>query len=231
MARVKVQSGPTGATDPNVGQPQTLEQVAANVAPDAMKLVTELEKADAQAATDAARAAIGLPEGPAYAVGPNPTDLLEGFLGIQTRVFAAIDFNAEYDAIEAWIKLGDKRTEEAFIRKLHEESADMLQRAHRLYTQAKLAREKWEAENAVVFGAMREQASEVLEQEKASGKRKKAITEADVDGKCAAMFPDAYVSQEIRRKKAKATEDSLKFLVETCGVRARHLDTMMHKLR
>ena len=39
---------------------ETVTRDEANVAPDAMKLVTELEKADAQAATDAARAAIGL---------------------------------------------------------------------------------------------------------------------------------------------------------------------------
>jgi hypothetical protein len=244
MARVKVttaETHPTTTTPAPIAVPTpaevfpTPDTVPARVAlgtaqaetlPPPEKLVSVLENADREAARDHAQNQVF---GSANAAEEVPID--PRFAFVEERVFAPIDFGTVYDVIEGWLRLGERRTEEAFIRKAHEEGPDMLQQATRLYLQAKLAREKWEKENDVMFGAMREQASEVLEAEKASGKRKKAITEADVDAKCAALFPDQYRAQEIKRRKAKLTEDALSKLVEVCGVRCRHLDTMMHKLR
>lgn len=141
------------------------------------------------------------------------------------------DWDAVLAAYEGWMELGDKRTEEGFIRKAHEQGPKIVQRVFDMYVEVKYAREVWELQNDAVLGDMRVQATSVLQGEKERGIRTKQITEKDVDSKCAALFTDEWTRQESKRLRFKLAEDRARFCIENAQLRCRVLDTMMGKLR
>lgn len=193
---------------------------------DPVSLVEAIESADKQTATEGARAIVFESMNAAK---EKPID--DRFPLIVERTFASISWNDVFDAFEAWMQLGDRRTEEGFIRKAHEEGPAMIRSVFQAYVQIKHAREKWELENDVVLGGMREEASKALQAEKDRGQRSKAITEADITKAMATMFPDEHARQESRRLQYKLVEDSAKHDVEVATIRCRHLDSMLNRLR
>lgn len=229
MARVKKQSG-TEAKDPTAALVAAIQDPTAALLADAVEtsrqLTTVLVEADKEAAVENARAVVF---DNANAATEKVID--SRYPAVVERVFRPMDWATVLDRYDAWIELGDKRTDEGFIRKAHETGPRLVQDLFDAYVQVRLARETWELENDVVFGAMREQASKVLELEKERKIRTKQITEKDIDQKCAAMFPDEWASQESRRLRMKLTEDRMKFAVENAQTRCRVLETMMAKLR
>jgi hypothetical protein len=186
------------------------------------KLVEELEKADKEAATAKARSVVF---GSANAAVEKPID--PRYPIVVERTFAPRDWNELFDRIDAWLELGDKRSEKAFVRKGLEQGPALVRDAFGAYLQIKQVREDWELRNDVVLGCMREQANEVLQAEKNRGVRSKAITEADVDKKVAQMFPDEHAEQESKRRKYKLVEDRAKHYVEVATLRCRVLDTLL----
>lgn len=198
----------------------------ANDAEASKKLLNVLEGADKETAIEHGRAVVFDNANAAREKAPDPR-----MLPIVERTFKPRDWMTTLDRYDAWLELGDRRTEEAFIRKTHEEGPGIVQALWDCYAQVKYARETWELENDVVFGSMREAASQALEGEKERKIRTKMITEADVEHKCAAMFPDEWARQESKRRRFKLTEDRAKHCIENATLRCRILDSMMARLR
>ena len=129
------------------------------------------------------------------------------------------------------MSLGDRRTEEQFIRRAHEEGPEIVKDIYDVFIQVRFAREAWELENQLMLGGMRDEAQKVLEREKERKLRTKAITIDDVTHKAASMFPDEWAAQEKRRLQYKLIEDRSKHCVEIGTTRCRVLDSMMARLR
>ena len=141
------------------------------------------------------------------------------------------DIFAEWKALEAALELGEKRSEHAHAQAALDKAAGLAYRAHRLYLTARAAREAWEMENEVVFGAMWSAATRDLQQEKEQGLRSKQITDADVKNRVATMFPDEYRAQETRRRDVEFTVKSLERLAEIWMGRQRDLQALVGKQR
>jgi hypothetical protein len=157
-------------------------------------------------------------------IDPQMTRLVE-------RAFAPMDWEKTMDAFDAWMSLGEKRTEEAYVRRAHEIGPAIARDVYDVYMQVRYAREAWELENDVVLGGMREEATKVLELEKERKIRTKAITIDDVTRKAASMFPDEWAAQEKRRLQYTLVENRSKQCVELATLRCRILDSMMARLR
>lgn len=230
MARVKKQSG-TEAPDPIAGGPpaprEDPRQVSIeDVLENSRSLSSVIAEADKEAAIEQARQVHFDNANRAVEREIDPR-----YPAVVQRVFRPMEWTDVLDRYDAWLELGEKRTEEGFIRKAHEMGPRLVQDLFDCYAQVRLARETWELENDVVFGDMREQATKCLEVEKERKIRTKTITEKDVDQKCAAMFPDEWARQESKRLRMKLTEDRTKFAIENAQTRQRVLDSMMSKLR
>lgn len=136
-----------------------------------------------------------------------------------------------YQKLENALTVGVNRSEHGFLQEALDNAESNARLAHRLWTTASLERQRWELENEVVFAAMRRTANEVLERERAQKVRSKTITESDVDSMCAALYPDEYRAQELRRGKVKAMEESMRNLADLWKSRCGSLQTMLSKLR
>jgi hypothetical protein len=190
------------------------------------ELARVIEKADKEARVEKAR---GVVFDSANKADEKP--MPDRFLVVVDRAFRTVDAIAVLDRYEAWLELGDKRTEEGFIRAAHERGPKIVQDLFDAYIHCRQDRETWELENDVVLGSMRMQATDLLQAEKERGTRTKAITEKDLDLKCAEAFPDEWPRQESRRLRFKLTEDRMKFAIENAQLRCRILDSMMARLR
>lgn len=228
MARTKKASGEVPTEEKSVVEVPTIAGVdlGVDVSDGGKKLIEELEKADSDAATANARAlvfdSVNAPK--EKPIDARVTKLVE-------RTFAPIDWEKILDRFDAWMSLGDRRGEEAYIRRAHEEGPAIVRDMLDVSIQIRFAREAWELENDVMLGSMRQQATEVLEQEKERKIRTKTITEADVAKKCASMFPDEWAAQEKRRLQYSLVEERAKKAYDVATLRCRHLDSMMARLR
>jgi hypothetical protein len=96
---------------------------------------------------------------------------------------------------------------------------------------AKQERLRWELDNKVVAAAMYERAAIDLQREKASGERSKQITDADIQARCALLYPDEYRHQELRQGSVKRAEESMGNLVELLNSKCRNMATIISKQR
>lgn len=190
------------------------------------KLDEVVQKADTEAKAERARAVVFDSANRDEEKEPDPR-----LPPLVSRVFAPKDWEKALDRFDEWRSLGERRTEEAFIRRAHELGPDVLMELYDCYFQVKAAREEWELQNDSLFGDMREQATQLLQDEKDRKIRSKAITEKDVDSKCAAIFQDEWTRQQMKRSRMEMVEARMKACIEVATVRCRHLDTMMGKLR
>ena len=136
-----------------------------------------------------------------------------------------------YQQLEERLRIGDERKDYGRVVKELDDAESNARLAHRLWTTALVAREEWEQNNEVVFAAMRDNATRELQDEKAAGNRNKTITDADIVSRCALNWPDEYGHQEVKRKKVKAMEESMKDLAAKWDSRCRTLATIASKLR
>lgn len=141
------------------------------------------------------------------------------------------DIFADWKDLQAGLEIGEKRSEHGHAVAALDKAAARADRAHRLYLTARAAREAWEAENEVIFGAMWSEATRALQKEKDDGLRSKQITDADVKNRVATMFPDEYQAQEARRRNIEYTVKSLERLAEIWVGRQRDLSSLVGKLR
>jgi putative sterol carrier protein len=154
----------------------------------------------------------------------------EDFARISEKVFIE---NPEpiYADLEKKLRVGEERSDRATLHRAVDDAEHMARLAHRLWITAKLEQQRYEMQNKIVFSAMRDEATRVLQREKDQKTRSKQITEDDVDMMCAQLFADEYEQQTIRRKKAELMVKSLENLAEMWNKRCSALESMLGKAR
>ena len=154
----------------------------------------------------------------------------EGFRAIIKTLWVE-DVKATYDYLESALTVGDLRTDYGSVMKHLDEAERNARLAHKLWTNAKKEKKRWDLDNEVTFGAMRSEATRSLQREKEQGLRSKMITDADVESRCATMFPDEYRAQELRRYDMHLMVDNLGNLVEEWNSRCKSLQVILSKQR
>ena len=103
---------------------------------------------------------------------------------------------------------------------------DRARQAHQLYITAKENVRRFEADAVVAAVDMRDQATAALQREKTGGQRSKQITDADVESRIAALFPDEWHKLETQRSRARLMVEHMGRLAEQWKERARDLRSM-----
>lgn len=159
--------------------------------------------------------------------GPHLSPDFERILTFVYMVDAAKDF----EEIVSEMEIGDQRGDYGTVRMHQDKAEDRARRAHALYLSAKLEKVKFDASVDVVEGAMRAEATNILENEKAAGERKKAITESDVAAKMCELHPDEYQHNKVRRAQVDGLVDHMLRLAELWKGRAYSLASAVTALR
>lgn len=153
------------------------------------------------------------------------------FDGLVETVHAVPDMRKEYAELEAALRIGEKRTDYGTVLRALDEAEDNARRAHRLYLAARAEQARWEIDTAKVAGEMRAAAVSSLEEEKAQRDRRKQITEGDVEGRMATLYPDEFGHQKMKRTKVEGTVKAMERLAELWKGRCFSLRTMLETLR
>jgi hypothetical protein len=163
--------------------------------------------------------------------GDEPSQLLAsldmGDLGSLVERIFDVDFDVDYERVVKSLKFGDAtRAETKTLRKALDDQTDVARVAHRLYCNAREAREVFEIDALVVLSSMRNDATHVLQTEKKKGDRTKAITDADVEAMMASRYPDVYRDLARRRKRVELLCKHLEELADIAKKRINTLDTI-----
>lgn len=156
--------------------------------------------------------------------------LKPGFDRVVARVFDLDDPDGEFQAILTQLTVEEAITPEKVEMALNH-AEDTARKAHRLYIVARVDNDRYEVECSAVMGALRDAATAELQAEKEAGERSKAITEADVSGRVATMFPDEWTEINDRRAKAKGMLDHVKRIADLWEGRCYTLSTMAGRKR
>lgn len=160
--------------------------------------------------------------------------LTGGFEKIIEKIIV-VDIEATYDRLEEALRVGEKRNDRQTLMKALDNAESNARKAHDLLATAKIETERWEADNLPIIGAMREKATEMLSAERTVIKeekgRAKMITDADVDGMAATMFPEEWKAQKVARERTKMIERSIENLLTLWTSRCRTLQAMGTMLR
>lgn len=156
----------------------------------------------------------------------------DGYDRIIERVFATKPWET-YEPLEKDLRLTGEahRADYATLVDALDRCQDNSREAHRLFVSAKVAFARYEADAVVLLTDMRKQALAALDSDKAAGKHGKQITEADIESRIAALFPDEWRAIEDRRAKAKAMVSHLERLSELWKERSRDLRVMIETRR
>lgn len=152
-------------------------------------------------------------------------------LAMIVKSIFVVDMHKTWRRLRRKLRIGEKRSDYATIRKALDEAEHDAQQAHRLYVTAKVERDRWEMNQEVSSTAMWSKATRTLQEEKDSKLRNKAITDADVRARCAALFPDEWRHLEDQRSRLKETVSNFQNLAELWQSRCHTLRTMLDKLR
>lgn len=179
---------------------------------------------------------------------PSPAakaDIAEEFLGrnrqdpqlpgeyqaIVTTVFSLEKPDAVYRQLEEAIRpVRASRSDRGTIIDRLDEAQDHARVAHQLLANAKATVDAFTLDAQIVIGGMREQAIAKLTAEKATGARTKQVTEADVEGVAATLYPDEWRAIQDRTGKARRTVAYLEALVDRCVDRARDLRAILNAM-
>lgn len=149
---------------------------------------------------------------------------------IVERVYS-VNALEDYEDIEKSLHVGEQRGDRATLLKALDEAETKSRIAHRLFLGARLEKVRYEVDADAVMGAIRQKATDLLEDEKADGTRKKAITEADVTSKMVELHRDEVLHQRERKEKISGTVLHLEKLADLWQSRCRSLATMISNLR
>jgi hypothetical protein len=153
------------------------------------------------------------------------------FRAIVERVFTMDSPKAVYDQVlDALRPVRASRVDRGTVIELLDAAQQTAVDARQLLAHAKVTQELFDIDSRVVIGAMREQAIARLEEEKSAGTRKKAITEADVEGAAATMFPEAWRDAARQVVEAKQTTATMEALVDRAVDRARDLRAILNAM-
>lgn len=136
-----------------------------------------------------------------------PPDLTPGYARIVERVFDLPDPEALYERLEADLMLGHR--EHDSVREALDRAESNAQSAFRLFVNARVEHERFGLDAELVEAGLWQAATAELQAEKDAGQRSKAITDADVRHRCAALFPDEWREIQDRRARAKGMLDAL----------------------
>lgn len=154
-------------------------------------------------------------------------DLGASFVRIRETTFSLADPEGEWTYLRDRLALTDALTPGNLQAALNI-AEDCARRAHRLYVVAKADFERFEVECDAVTEAMRSEANRALQAEKDRGERAKAITDADIRGRAAILFPDEWSLMMERKVKAQQMTDHLKRFAELWLQRCFSLGTMLN---
>lgn len=157
-----------------------------------------------------------------------------GYSRIVTSLFTSVeDPMATYQKLRGALTMGGRASASSHgqIIDALDAAEDNAATAMELLVNAKVTHDSFEIDAKILLAALRDRATSVLEDEKAKGERKKAITEADVESTMGAMFPDEWRALEDRRGKAKRMVAMIEDLAERCRQRAGHLRVMARSAR
>lgn len=141
------------------------------------------------------------------------------------------DIPTAYKKLVDALQVGDGRHEHGHLVVALDAAESNFRSASNLFMTARVVRKSWELNMESINAKLRNEATAALSQEKAEGKRSKQITEGDITATVATMFADEWRSQEERRIRLSAMEDSLQNLVDAWGSRCRTLQAMLTKSR
>lgn len=153
-------------------------------------------------------------------------ELVSGYGRIVTRVFDLPDPEAEYQELETSLREMHSGATTAL-----EVAEDNARRAHRLYVNARAAAEKFNIEAGVIEASMRSDALASLTRDKQGGHHNKAITEADVAGRMAVLFPDEALDLADRKIKARKMVEHLEVFAQLWRSRCYSLSTIVSARR
>jgi hypothetical protein len=155
--------------------------------------------------------------------------LASGYAAIVERIFVETP-EKDYAHLEEDLTIKGEVTYSALMKQLNQ-AEDNARLAHRLFSAAKVERERYEIEATAVLAGMRENATRILQREKDEGHRNKAITDADVTAAMSQHYPDEWKAQTMDRVKVKVMVDHLEKLSDLWSSRCRSLATMLSSLR
>jgi hypothetical protein len=122
---------------------------------------------------------------------------------VESVIPERVNVQAEYDELAPLLRIEGALVPQVVKDHLNEVEVRAL-RAHRLFVIAKMDLERFERDCDEAIGAMRHEATIDLQKEKDKGERSKQITDADVRGRAATLFPDEWseINGELARAKA-----------------------------
>jgi hypothetical protein len=129
------------------------------------------------------------------------------------------------------LSIGPQRADYGTVMAHLDRAEENARLAVRLMLTGKMARDRYELEVAPLVASMRAEATLVLQREKDQGKRSKAITDADVEGKAVELFRDEWQSIHDERRQLELTVRGLEHQTENWASRCRTLQTIASKLR
>lgn len=219
-------------------QPLTAPKLAASPPPAATPPPEEPPRFRANVAATSAELAAELGQRPAPPVDfPSANrrtaekPLRADFRRVVDTVMIEEDVGEVWKRLEKALRVGELRTDAPVLAAALDEAETNARAAHRLYITARLLHDEWELDNGHIFAKMRNDALVQLQMEKTAGQRSKQITDADILAECASMFEDEWREQEMRRKKSKATVETLQNLSDAWTSRCKTLQTLYGKAR
>ncbi len=158
-------------------------------------------------------------------------------MGRHARIVDALfdmpDPMEEYLAIKAALSFGGRASSLSYGQLVDalDEAQQIAERGSRLMASAKVTYDAFHLDAEVIRGALREQAVDDLQRQKAEGKRSKAITNDDITAVMAAAFPDEYRDLEMRAGKARRMVAAIEQLYDRACARAGDLRAMVQRTR
>jgi hypothetical protein len=149
------------------------------------------------------------------------------FTHIRESTFSLADPEGEFRYLESRLALTEALTPGNLQSALNI-AEDCARRAHRLYVVARADFERFEIECEAIVEGMRSEANRELQAEKDRKERSKAITDADIRGRAAILFPDEWALVSERKVKAQGMLDHLKRFADLWQQRCYSLSTMLN---
>lgn len=142
-----------------------------------------------------------------------------------------VDYDKTWKILKENLVVGEGRTDHGTVTSALDHAENNARRAHQLYVNAKFEYERYLVDNEIVFSALWDEANGKLQAEKESGKRNKAITDADVRAKVAEDHPEQFRHHEMEKRKFDLTVKHLENFSDTWSSKCRSLQVILKTMR
>jgi hypothetical protein len=150
------------------------------------------------------------------------------------RIFEMLfqgDVARDFASLTEGLSIGKDRSNRGTLIVALDEAETNQRRAHQLLCNARLLANDFDKRSSGMRAAMRRAATLELQMEKKAGHRSKAITDADVQGRCVELYGDEFNKLERDRIKHKQTIEHIEDLVKAWRSRCRTLQVMATLIR